>query len=176
MGKEIRIIILGSILILGIEVFYFYFTRSKDNVLGVSQTPVSSPTTSSTQTPTPEATSVPTPFATPKPTAKAGTPIPQPTFTSQQINEFIDKFSGQYGVDPNVMRHIALCESGFNPAAKNYIYRGLYQFGPVTWQNIRKEMGEDANTNLRLNAEEEVQTAAYAISKGKIKIWPNCQP
>jgi len=29
---------------------------------------------------------------------------------------------------------------------------------------------------LRFNAEEAVQTAAFALSQGKTSIWPNCSP
>jgi hypothetical protein len=128
-----------------------------------------------------------TPFVSPKPTAKAETPVPlatpkpsakdgQPTFSSQQINGFIDRFAGQYGVSPDVLRYIALCESGFNPKASHVGYAGLFQFGPVTWKYMRAQMGEDTNINLRFNAEEAVQTAAYAISIGDSKIWPHCYP
>ena len=63
------------------------------------------------------ATKKPTP--TPSPTA---TPVPTPIATSQEVNGFIDRFSAQYGVDPNVLRHTAQCESGFNPGATNESY------------------------------------------------------
>ena len=79
-------------------------------------------------------------------------------------------------MDPNIVRYIAICESGFRSNAKNGPYIGLFQFGEVTWKNIREEFGEDINTDLRYSAEESVQTAAYAISQGKTGIWPNCQP
>ncbi len=130
-------------------------------------------------TPTPTAIPTPTPTATPTPKPKpvpTKTPIPQPTVSSQQINEFIERFASQYGVDPNVLRYMALCESGFNPLASHVGYAGLYQFGSITWKNIRAEIGEDPNPVLRFNAEEAVQTVAYAISKGKRALWPNCYP
>lgn len=113
----------------------------------------------------------PSPSLTPSPTPLAVVP-----YTSQQINELINRFGGQYGVDPNIIRHVALCESGFNPAARNLIYGGLFQFSSSTWISFRNLMGEDTNAELRFNAEEAVQTAAYAISKGKGHIWPNCYP
>lgn len=137
---------------------------------------------SSSSSPTLEPTPDPTPLATPtlqamqSATAKAGTPPPQPTFTSAEINGFIERFASQYGIDPNVLRHIAVCESGFNPMASNLGYAGLYQFGPTTWRNYRLALGEDPNVDLRFNAEEAVQTAAYAISLGKFHLWPNCKP
>jgi hypothetical protein len=138
-------------------------------------TPIPTPTPTETPTATPSPT--PTPVPTPKPTVKpTPTPIPPPTYTSEEINGFINRFAAQYGVDPNVLRHIALCESGFNPKASNAGYAGLFQFGTTTWKNIRKEIGEDVNPDLRFNAEEASQTAAYALSHGKSAIWPNCTP
>lgn len=139
-----------------------------------SATPsVMSATSTKSPAPTQKPTSTSAPTNSPTPTA---TPSPQPTYSSQQINEFINRFAGQYGVDPNVLRYIALCESGFNPLAQNLGYAGLYQFGATTWQTYRKKIGEDGNPDLRLNAEEAVQTAAYVISIGNSYIWPNCVP
>ncbi|HBC72972.1 TPA: hypothetical protein DCZ90_04115 [Candidatus Amesbacteria bacterium] len=142
-------------------------------VLTATPTPVPS------ATPTPTPTSTPTPKPTAKPTAKptpAPTKVPQPKFSSEQIYQMTDRFGGQYGVDANVLRHIARCESGMNPAATNSIYGGLYQFDPSTWRNYRKMMGEDANADLRFNAEEAIQAAAYALSLNRAYIWPNCVP
>jgi hypothetical protein len=134
-----------------------------------------SPTPLATPTPTP--TPVPTPSPTPKPKpTKTPTPVPQPTFSSEQINGFIERFAAQYSVSPDVLRYIALCESGFNPTTSHLGYAGLFQFGATTWRNLRLEFGEDVNPDLRFNAEEAVQTAAYAISVGKKGIWPNCYP
>jgi len=151
--------------------------KNKDTVLGetVVQTPVPITSSSFTSSPTPTPTPLPTKSLTPTPTPTP-TPIPQPTTSSQEINGFIDRFSAQYGVDPNVIRHLAICESGFRSNAVNGIYVGLFQFNATTWKNIRKEFGEDVNPDLRYSAEESVQTACYALSKGKVRIWPNCQP
>jgi hypothetical protein len=155
-------------------ILYFVIPRNNTQVLSeeVVATSTEEPTPTPTETPTP----TPSPSPTPKPT-KTPTPIPTPSpIPPAEINALIDRFSAQYGVDPNVMRHIAICESGFNPLAKTRYYAGLYQFGQVTWQNIRREIGEDLNINLRYSAEESAQTAAYALSKGKRGIWPNCAP
>lgn len=147
--------------------------REKVLAVSVTPTPLLTPSPTPLPSPTPTPTPAPTPKKTPKPTP---TPVPQPKVTSQEINGFIERFSGQYGVDPNVIRHIAICESGFNPNAKNGQYIGLFQFGATTWKNLRAEFGEDPNPDLRTNAEEATQTAAYAFSKGKRGIWPNCAP
>lgn len=172
MGSTIKIIILGSIVILSVEAAYFFVFQPKNKVLSekveATQTPTQSPTPSPTPSPSPSPTARPT--KTPAPTS---TPTPVPP---QEVNALIDRFSAQYNVDPNVMRHIAICESGFNPNAVNGAYAGLFQFGPVTWQNIRALIGEDTDINLRFSAEEAAQTAAYALSQGKRGIWPNCAP
>lgn len=147
--------------------------KKETKVLSETTTSTSSPTSLETPTPVPTPTITPTPSPTAKPTP---TPVPQPTFTSQQINEFVDKFAGQYSVSPHVLRAIAICESGFDPTAKKLSYAGLYQFGPNTWKNMRIKMGEDADIDLRFNAEEAVQTAAYVLQIGKTSIWPNCMP
>lgn len=139
----------------------------------------SSPTV--TRSPSPTPTLSPTPEPTVKPTVKptiepTPTSVPVPKYTSQQVSEFIERFAGQYGVDPNVLRAIAICETSFNPEAINGPYYGLYQFAPISWQNLRIQMGENPDTNFRLDAEEAAQTAAYAISKGKRGMWPTCNP
>jgi hypothetical protein len=163
-------------------VMYILGKNSNKNVLGIVSSPpplasqllTPSPTSSPTDSPSPVPT--PLPFPTPVQT-KTPTPVFTPSpVSSQEINGFIDRFAGQYGVDPNVIRHLAICESGFRPNAVNGDYVGLFQFGPITWKNIRAEIGEDTNINLRYSAEESTQTAAYALSKGKGKIWPNCVP
>ena len=160
-------------------IFSFLLARNqiwKGEVLGESEQIIdvtNSNTPSPTQTPTATIEPSPTqkPTSTPLPTA---TPTPQ--FSSEQIHSFIERFSSQYGVDPNVLRHIAVCESGFNSNAINGPYIGLYQFGSVTWESNRKLMGEDIDPELRLNPEESTQTAAYAVSQGKGGLWPNCYP
>jgi hypothetical protein len=149
-------------------------TNEEKKVLAEA-TSSSSPTSMPTDTPSPTPSPSPTPTKkpTPKPTP---TPIPQPTFTSAEIYEFTNRFAGQYGVDPNVIRAIAICESGFNPSAKNSVYLGLFQFDATTWKNLRIKMGEDPNLSLRANAEEAVQTASYAVSIGERSLWPHCYP
>lgn len=157
------------------------FQRQKAEVLSVT---IVGPSPTPTETPTP--TLAPSPTPKPKPTntqAPKNTPTPTPTPTptvppasSEQINGFIDQYGRQYSVDPNALRHIAVCESGFNPNAVNGRYAGLYQFTATSWSNNRKLMGEDSNPDLRLNAEEAVQTAAYVYSVRGASLWPNCRP
>lgn len=134
-------------------------------------TPLPTPTVTLTTTPTP--TPTPTKKITPKPTP---TPKPQPQFTSAEIYAFTEKYGILYAVDPNVIRHVALCESGFNPSAKNYVYAGLFQFDTNTWITYRQKLGLDADPDLRYHAEEAVKTAAYVFSLKKTGLWPYCYP
>lgn len=149
-------------------------TKPAVQVLGQAVSPTPTILESPSSTPTPTPTVSPTPIITPKPTPK---PTLRPSaISSQEVNGLIDRFAAQYAVDPNVLRHVAICESGFKSNAVNGDYVGLFQFGPTTWKNNRKLMGEDVDLNLRFNAEESIQTGAYLISKGKSGIWPNCFP
>lgn len=153
----------------------FILNKPKTKVLSEVTVSTPIPTDSSSITASPSVQPTPSDTPTPKPTKKpTPTPIPQPKFTSEQINGFIERFASQYTVDPNLIRHIALCESGFDPFAKSLSYAGLFQFGPITWRNIRTEMGEDKDINLRYNAEEAVQTAAYVLHINNAGVWPNC--
>ena len=141
------------------------------NVIMSEPSPSTSPTPSQTPTPT---TTKPTPTPTPTPTPSL---VPTPTpISSEQINALIERFAAQYVVDPNVLRHIAICESGFNPSAVNGSYVGLYQFGPITWATNRIPIGENPDPSLRFNAEESIQTAAYMLQTKGRGFWPNCQP
>lgn len=157
---------------------FVFGNRIRSRILGISTVSTPPPTPIVTPDPTPPPTPLATPSPTPIPTNTL-VPTPKPTRTpisSEQINSFIDRFSAQYRVDSNVIRHIAICESGFNPNAVNGPYKGLFQFGTVTWEDIRGEIGEDPDPDLRLSAEDSIQTAAYAISQGKISIWLHCNP
>jgi soluble lytic murein transglycosylase len=144
-------------------------SQASENIgeASLTPTPISTPTiiVLPTLTPTPIPTKIPTP-----------TVVPQPKFSPEEIHAYIERFAAQYSVDPNVLRHVAVCESGFNPDAVNGPYAGLYQFSKNTWKNNRLSLGEDTNADLRFNAEEATQTAAYLISRGRKEIWPNCYP
>ena len=106
------------------------------------------------------------------------TPKPSPTPTqdpgANDIYGLTEQASGKYGVDAGKLRHIAQCESGFNPQSVHLNYAGLYQFSPGAWKKYRNLMGKDANPDLRLNAEAAIETAAYVLSVNQAYIWPNC--
>ncbi len=178
--KNIILYFLLAVLVVEVTTLYIIkIPKDANGVLGnnVELTYLPTPSSSPEETYSPIPSLSPSPIKTPTPTpTKAPTPVPQPTYSSQQINEFIVRFAAQYGVSPDILRYVALCESGFNSQAKNGGYSGLFQFNSTTWKNLRTKMGEDINVDLRTNAEEAVQTAAYAISIGDTGIWPNCYP
>lgn len=173
MGNLIINILIGVALVESVVLVSLNTKHPSQNVLAEAtvQTQSPTPTNAPTQPPTPEPTVEPTPTIKPTPT-----PTPQPTYSSQEINEFIDSYASSYNVSPHILRYIALCESGFNPAAVKLSYFGLYQFGKLTWESTRKNMSEDPDANLRLNAKEAVKTAAYVLQQNKAYIWPNCIP
>lgn len=80
-----------------------------------------------------------------------------------------------YGVDVNVLKKIANCESHFNNAVSAPPYAGMYQFTENTWINYRRKMGKDPDINLRFGARESIETAAYVIAIGDLHIWPVCK-
>lgn len=145
-------------------------------------TPTLSPTPT-TSTPTPTPTPAPTLSPTPHPSHEAtegeATPSPTPapaTYPAEQVQEFISRFAGQYGVSEHVLRHIAQCESGMNPLSTNGPYAGIFQFHANTWETNRKAMGEPTDAHLRLDAEEAIQTAAFVFAERGGSAWPNCTP
>ncbi|MBI5044888.1 MAG: transglycosylase SLT domain-containing protein [Candidatus Levybacteria bacterium] len=148
------------------------------------QTPIASPlpvtkapivkTPSITPTPLPTATPTPLPTATPTPTLPPPTPPPTLPPTPQELEQLFDNYSQQFGVDKELLKRIANCESGFNPNAQSLDYGGMFQFSSQSWSRTRNAMGQDANTNLRFNSEEAIKTAAFKISQGGVGAWPNC--
>jgi len=174
---KLKIFLLAGMFILIFTVVIKVAGRPEEKVLGlISPTVEITPTveTSATSSAEPVATvsATITEELTPTPTAA---PTPTEMFF-QEVSVFVDRFSAQYGVDPNVIRYVAVCESGFKSNATNGPYVGLFQFDSETWKNIRKEMNEETSPDLRYSAEESVQTAAYVLSKDKGGIWPNCTP
>ena len=126
------------------------------------------PTPTSTPTPSPTPTNTPTPLPTSTPT-----PTPYPV-TSQQLDDWFTKYANQYSVDRSLLWHIAACETGLRPNATNWIYGGMFQFSPNTWEANRIVMGLDPNPTLRFNPEESIKTAAFLLSTRGPGAWPNC--
>ncbi|MBP9690467.1 transglycosylase family protein [Candidatus Woesebacteria bacterium] len=173
---------MGNRLIIGMTVFVCVLLwgaqsiRSKGTVLGVviipSHTPTPSPTPTPTLTPTPTHTPTPTltPTQTPTPTP-TNTPTPMPT---SSFENYFDQYSAQYGVDKELMKKIAFCESGGHPGASNGEYGGMFQYAASTWESTRRQMGMDPNPDLRFGARESIETTAFKLSRGGASAWKNC--
>lgn len=142
-------------------------------------TPIVSPTTNPpTPTPippTPTASPSATPAPTPTPTATF-LPTPTPIASPPDLFRLTEKYAAEYGVDAGKLRHIAQCESGFNPQSEHLIYGGLFQFSPGAWKTYRIQMGQNPDPALRFDAEQAIRTAAYILSVNRQSIWPNCLP
>ncbi len=128
-----------------------------------------SPKAQITLSPTPKPTEKPTPIPTPQslPATKVPTSDYEPLF---------EQWSTHFGVDINLLKHIARCESRFNPAAVGGIYGGMYQFSASTWKSTRSSMDHDTDPNLRFDANEAIKTAAFKIASGGKQAWKNCLP
>lgn len=161
--------------------------KNRGNVLGAFTSFLASPTPTATLTPTPTLTFTPsptlTPTDTPTPTPIPPTETPAPTATVMptrvpaspvEIDEYFQKYSGEYGVEIELLRKIAHCESGYNAQAINGPYAGMYQFHEQTWISTRQHMGMDSNPDLRFNPEEAIRTAAFKISFSGPSAWHNC--
>lgn len=157
--------------------------NSGPRVLGkavVSRRPTLSPipTTTPQLTPTPNSfpSSTPAPLLITSPVPLSPTPTTSADHSLEQIHALIELYAAEYGLDPSVLRHLAVCESGFNPLAKNGPYWGLYQFAAASWISNRTVMGEDPCPDLRLEAEAAIKTAAFLLSQGRRNLWPSCLP
>ena len=119
-----------------------------------------------TETPIPTPTAKPTLIPTRRPTAK---PLPQ-----SHLDEMLARHAENNGVDRELLKRIAHCESRYNAGAVNGIYGGLYQFSPSTWRSTRIAMNENPDPDLRYNAEEAIKTSAFKLAHGGRGAWPNC--
>lgn len=123
-----------------------------------------------TPTPSPTPTPTPTPSPTPSPTP---TPTPYPV-TAQQLDAWFTQYANHYSIDRSLLWNIAACETGLRNDAVNWIYGGMFQFSPNTWEANRSLMGLDTNPDLRFNPEEAIRTAAFVLSTRGPGAWPHC--
>lgn len=165
--------LLGMITAIIMGPFFNRLPISK-KIVSALVTPIPTPTLTPTTTPTPTSTPTPTPTLTPTPT-QTPTLTPLPTAIPVISYEaYFDQYSTQYQVSKELLKKIALCESGMNPNSVNGDYVGLYQFSTSTWQVTRTAMELDTNANLRFNPEESIRTAAYKIINNGQNAWKNC--
>lgn len=164
------------ILISLISLFSIYNLKRQEKIISPLSTKIykiPSPTKSPSPTPTIIPIAIPTIEPTLTPTAVPA-PLP-PTLPPISMEELFEKYASQYAVSKDLLKRIAICESGLNPNAVNLGYGGLFQFAESSWISTRNLMNLDPNTSLRFNAEESIKTAAFLISRGNSNlIWPSC--
>ena len=96
--------------------------------------------------------------------------VPENNYSSEDIQGFLKEYSDKYGLDIDNLRHVVVCESGFDPLATNSVYAGLFQFDERTWITYREMTNEDPDPKLRFDAKEAVKTGSYLISIGKTSL------
>ena len=179
MKKTLLTTFLAGILLGGVS-FYTYKVSFNPKKEVLSQKIEIEKVTTPSPTFTPEPTETSTPTPTPKPTIKpAPTPAPIPTPTPivkapGNFEPLFSEFASMFGVDANLLKKIAECETHFNNAVSAPPYAGMFQFREDTWETYRKLMRKDPDINLRYGARESIETAAYVVSLGKLHLWPVC--
>src|SRR3990167_8543695 len=140
----------ASVIVVIIMILIRGKTSNIKGVFSIFASPTPTPTSTPTPTLTPIPTNTPTPTSTPTPTF---TPSPTPTpMPITSFESYFDQYSNQYGVDKDLLKKIAYCESGMSTGAANGEYGGMYQFTVATWQVTRQGMGADPNPDLRFGA------------------------
>ena len=108
-----------------------------------------------------------------------------------KYEEFVEKYSAEFEVDPNLIYAIIKTESSFNPnAVSSAGAEGLTQITPETFEWLRTKLGEedeslslfDPETSIKYGAffisyllnefgETDTALAAYHAGRGRIKEW-----
>jgi len=140
--------------------------KKTEKQVQATPTPIPSPT------PEPRDELEPTPILSPEPTA---TPKPAPVVKApDDLEASFATHAATYGVDVDLLRRIANCESHFHSGSVNGIYGGMFQFSPSTWASTRRAMEMDENPDLRFDGEEAIRTAAFKIGHGGQSAWAAC--
>lgn len=164
-----RKVLVGIAIILGISslLLQFKISTSKPAEPQSISTPTSAPTSIPTSTLTPTPTKIiPTQIISPKPTANTSKP--------QTLDDLFIKYGAIYNVNPDVLKKIAECESGFDVNQITGDYAGLFQFASFAWREARGRIGLPDDLNLRFNAEESIRTAAFEINYKGTSGWDDC--
>lgn len=94
-------------------------------------------------------------FGTEEPTAVSGTAVSEPTREQpgEGVESLIEKYSSQYGLNPNFAKAVLYQESGFDPNAQNSSSgaAGLGQFMQSTWDAVAEQMGEESGDRFDID-------------------------
>jgi hypothetical protein len=92
---------------------------------------------------------------------------PEKIAASGSLTDIVYNAATAYGVSPDYMYALAMCESTMNPNAYNPAgYHGLFQFDHQTWAAFGEGPIYDPVAQS--------QTAAQLIAAGETERWPNC--
>lgn len=112
-------------------------------------------------------------------------------FYPMKYTEFVEKYSAEYGVEPELVYAVIKTESSFNPDAVSHADAvGLTQITPETFEWIKTKLGEE-NENLSLSDPEisikygafflgylvdefgntDTALAAYHAGRGRVNGW-----
>lgn len=109
----------------------------------------------------------------------------------QKYEEFVEKYSAEYGIDSALLYAVIRTESSFNPSAVSSANAvGLTQITPETFEWLRMKLGEtkgeltllDPETSVRYGAfflsylldefgETDTALAAYHAGRGRVNSW-----
>jgi soluble lytic murein transglycosylase-like protein len=95
-------------------------------------------------------------------------------YPQSSYEAMFETYAAQFGVDKELLKQIAYCESHYNPGAVNGPYGGMYQYSASTWASTRNQMGLDPNPDLRFDGEQAILTSAFKIAAGGRRAWPVC--
>ncbi len=172
----------NNTLLIPVEIATLETSPSPTSIAQIAQTEVALSIASSTQSPKPSPSPALQRTLTPSPTlALTPTPVTTVSATPAQpiasvYDALFEQWSTHFGVDIQLLKYIARCESRFNPASVGGIYGGLYQFSASTWKSTRNAMSHDPDPALRFDANEAIKTAAFKIANGGKSAWKNCLP
>jgi soluble lytic murein transglycosylase-like protein len=88
--------------------------------------------------------------------------------TRPSVSHALALGAAAYGLERRRLEQVARCESGFNPAARNGRYQGLFQFGPSLWGRTPYRDFDRSDPYAASFA------AAWAFSRGMRRHWPLC--
>lgn len=81
-----------------------------------------------------------------------------------KYTEFVEKYSAEYGVEPELVYAVIKTESSFNPdAVSDADAVGLTQITPETFEWIKTKLGEENNNSSLHNPETSIKYGAFFL-------------
>lgn len=81
-----------------------------------------------------------------------------------KYTEFVEKYSAEYGIEPELVYAVIKTESSFNPdAVSDADAVGLTQITPETFEWIKTKLGEENNNSNLHNPETSIKYGAFFL-------------